>query len=183
MVKDYQCVIHQRQQSLKTRILVQYKCILILVGIVQASLWDSILDLNGALEVLLVCELHSFVHYGCIFFRGWSQVLLELLLHLNHGRVGYVVSIAQSLTNMVDITEDIRIETAYATGKVLSLLVLDVGESDLAIVVLIAFKKVVICGEVDLLTIRGLVSHLDATHFFGLLQFGDWVIFLIRQAL
>ena len=43
------------------RVVIEHEGVLVFVEIVKRTLWDSVLDLDGALDVLLVSELHLVV--------------------------------------------------------------------------------------------------------------------------
>ena len=61
---------------------VENQRVLILMEVVQTSLRDSVLDLDGAFDVLLVRELLSLLHDRHIFFNSWSKIVSKLSLHL-----------------------------------------------------------------------------------------------------
>ena len=57
--------------------------------IVERALWDAILDLDAALDILLLRELHLVIDCGCIFPFVWLPLHHSFLLHFVD-RVGVV---------------------------------------------------------------------------------------------
>jgi len=52
------CLVQENSQAPEAGVVIEDEGVLVLVEVVEGALRDSILDFNGALDVLLVCQLH-----------------------------------------------------------------------------------------------------------------------------
>ena len=61
-------------------VVVEDEGVLVLVEVVEGALWDAVLDLDRALDVLLVRELVLLVDHGAFFPLLGGEALSDLLL-------------------------------------------------------------------------------------------------------